>query len=616
MHCSMLNLTDFVFRFKLILKKIVHFYKSPFFFRILAIWVVSIFILIAEIGLKNYDTRFKLRSLQNIDQNIIILTVSQAEWDEVFKPSLLKSMIYRQEPVTDSYYWNQGFWIQTIQNLKQMGVHKVGIDFYFSKSLNLNWGVLNYLSQIPDVYWISNIDSFGRLLPSKFSNNFNENIGINLLRTDYDGILRNFYFSSVNIPQLPEILSYRWPKIYNNTQEQLINFRGPPGTFPIHPLFSAFDGTLKKVDLKNKTVIIAPEYGKDHLIKTPLGIMNRSEIYANIIDNINHNRWIKKWPIYIYAAFILPMILICVWVILSFPQGVGVTLLTCLAFISISMSIFLFDIYYIWTPMITLLSCLFMSYVIIISQMLLEREKNVWQMQKEQDYLKSLEELKSNFVSLISHDLKTPLAKIQSVIHRLRNTSSTNSSLDLKEDLNSIYTESKHLDRYIKSILKLLKIESKDFTIIKKPLDVNEVINTACSQLAPIAEEKSISFNLNLEPMFLIEADKTLVLEIMINLIENAIKYSFPNTKISISSFEKNNYVNIEVADQGPGIKEEHLNLIFEKFYRGETTTAAQGTGLGLFLVKYFIELHNGLIDIKSVLGHGTTIIVKLPTEV
>lgn len=597
-------------------KKIGLFYKNPMFFRILAIWIISIFILIADIGLKNYDNRFNLRSPQKIDPNIIILSISQAEWDEVFKPSILKSMIYRQDPVTDSYYWNQGFWVQILQYLKQSGAKKIGVDFYFSKNLNINWGIVNFLSKDSDIFWISDIDNLGRLLPSKFSDNFNENIGINLLRPDYDGILRNFYFSSVNIPQMPEVLSSLWPKINSKSQEQLINFRGPPGTFPNYSLLNAFDGTLKKEWIKDKTIIIAPDYGKDHLIKTPLGIMNRSEIYANIIDNINFNRWINKWPIYIYAFLLLPLILICAWIILNFPQGVGVTLLVCLAFISVSTSIFLFDIYYVWSPLVTTLSTIFMSYVIIISQMLLDREKNVWQMQKEQDYLKSLEELKSNFVSLISHDLKTPLAKIQSVIHRLRTTSQAEISPQLSEELNSIYTESKHLDRYIKSILKLLKIESKDFTIIKKPLDINEVIETACDQLSLVAAEKSIKFDLNLEPMFLIEADKTLVLEIMINLIENAIKYSLPNTKISISSYEENNYVSVEITDQGPGIKEEHLNLIFEKFFRGESTTAAQGTGLGLFLVKYFIELHNGLIDIKSVVGHGTTIIVKFPTEV
>ncbi len=612
----MLKTQRLFFILKFILKKIGLFYKDPIFFRILTIWIISIFILIADIGLKNYDNRFNLRSPQKIDSKIVILSISQAEWDEVFKPSILKSMIYRQEPVTDSYYWNQGFWFQTLQYLKQSGAKKIGVDFYFSKNLNINWGVVNFLSKDTDIFWISDIDNLGRLLPSKFGDNFNENIGINLLRPDYDGILRNFYFSSVNIPQMPEVLSSLWPKVFTKSQEQLINFRGPPGTFQNYSLLSAFDGTLKKELIENKTIIIAPDYGKDHLIKTPLGIMNRSEIYANIIDNINHNRWINKWPIYVYAILILPLILICVWLILNFPQGVGVTLLVCLAFLSVSASIFLFDVYYIWTPLVTALSTIFISYVIIISQMLLDREKNVWQMQKEQDYLKSLEELKSNFVSLISHDLKTPLAKIQSVVHRLRTAQQTSISPQLTEELNSIYTESKHLDRYIKSILKLLKIESKDFTIIKKPLDINEVIETACSQLTSVAAEKSINFDLTLEPMFLIEADKTLVLEIMINLIENAIKYSLPHTKISISSYEEDNFVSVEITDQGPGIKEEHLNLIFEKFFRGESTTAAQGTGLGLFLVKYFIELHNGLIDIKSVVGHGTTIIVKFPTEV
>src|SRR5690606_36965964 len=119
-------------------------------------------------------------------------------------------------------------------------------------------------------------------------------------------------------------------------------------------------------------------------------------------DNINEGRWIKKWPSFLYALLLLLFILVCVWVILSFPQGIAITVLFSLSFTVVSFSIFLFDIYYIWTPLISFQASIFLSYVIIISQKLFDRERNVWQMQKEQEYLKSLDELKTNFVSLIS----------------------------------------------------------------------------------------------------------------------------------------------------------------------------------------------------------------------
>ena len=596
-------------------KILIKFYKSPVILRILVIWIISIFILMADSGLKHHDYRFNFRSPQAKSNDIVILSISRAEWDEIFKPSFMKSMVYRQDPVTDSYYWNPFFWLQVFQNLKAAQVEKVGVDFYFSKRLNVSWNTLTVLTQEKSVFWISEVDNLGRMLPSRFADNFNENLAVNLLRPDYDGILRNFNFSNTNIPQLPEALSKKWPNIDVPNRESLINFRGPPGTFEVLPLVSVFDGSLNPEVLKNKVVIIAPDYGKDHLIKTPLGVMNRAEIYANVIDNINANRWIKKWPIFIYAVLLLPLILVCVWVILSFPQGIGVTLLFSLGFITISSSIFLFDIYYIWTPLITALATIFLSYVIIISQKLFDRERNVWQMQKEQEYLKSLEELKTNFVSLISHDLKTPLAKIQSVINRMKSDPSLETSPQLTQELNAIYQESKHLDRYIKSILNLLKIESKDFTIVKKPIDINDIIEKACLQLQPVAAEKGIQIQQNLEPMFLIEADKTLVHEILINLIENAIKYSDKNTTVQVESFESEGFVTIEIIDHGQGIKPEHLKLVFEKFYRSENSSTTQGSGLGLFLVKYFIELHNGYIDIKSTLGEGTKVTVKLPTE-
>lgn len=590
-------------------------YKSPVFLRIMVVWFISIFILMADSGLKNYDYRLLFRSTQTISSDIIILSISRAEWDQMFKPSYMKSMVYRQDPVTDSYYWEPFFWLQTFENLKIMGVKKIGVDFYFSKKLSVSWNTFRTLSNMPSTFWISEVDNLGRLLPSKFTDNFNENIAVNLLRPDYDGILRNYYFSSSNISQLPEVLSTNWPPTNKQQRDSLINFRGPPGTFKSYPLINIFKGGINPKLLKDKTVIIAPEYGKDHLIKTPLGIMNRAEIYANILDNINYDRWVIKWPIIVYTLMLLPLIIICVLIVLSFPQGIGITLLFSLSFIIVSLSIFLFDIYYLWTPLITALASIFLSYVIIISQMLFDKEKNVWQMQKEQEYLKSLEELKTNFVSLISHDLKTPLAKIQSVINRVKSDHSLNSMEKLSGELNSIYQESKLLDRYIKSILNLLKIESKDFSISKKPVDINEIIEKACLQLKPFGDEKGISFRLNLEPMFLIEADKVLVQEIIINILENAIKYSKPNKFVEIKSFEDDSFVNIEIIDQGLGIKEEHLDLVFEKFYRNENSTSTQGTGLGLFLVKYFIELHNGFIHIDSKIDVGTKITVKLPTD-
>lgn len=585
--------------------------SNPNFFRILIIWLISIFILMADSGLKNYDYRFSFRSTQEITDEIVILTLSQAEWDKVFKPSMLKAMIYRQDPVTDSYYWNQFFWVQMMEELQSLGAKKIGVDFYFPKRMSVPWSTYKYFSEKKNVFWSTEVDNLGRLLPSRFSNNFTENIGVNLLRPDYDGILRNFYFTKSNIPQMPEALIDS--EVIRLNSENLINFRGPSGTFPTHSLLDVFDRTLKRNIIEGKTVILAPEYGKDHIIKTPIGLMNRAEVYANIYDNIFKDRWIKKWPLYIYALLLIPLIILCVWIILNFPQGIGITLLVSLGFLCLSSSILLFDLYYIWMPLITTLTTIFISYVIIISQLLLDREKNVWQMQKEQEYLKSLEELKTNFVSLISHDLKTPLAKIQSVIHRLK----TDPKIDnhVSNELGAIYQESKNLDRYIKSILKLLKIESKDFKITKKPVDVNELVEKACKQLMPVAREKNISISLNLEPMFLIEADETLIFEVVINLIDNSIKYSFDSSIIKIKTFEENNFVNIKVSDNGPGIKKENLDLIFEKFFRTETTTSAQGTGLGLFLVKYFIELHDGSITIESELDKGTDVTVRLPIE-
>src|SRR5690606_4301770 len=115
-----------------------------------------------------------------------------------------------------------------------------------------------------------------------------------------------------------------------------------------------------------------------------------------------------------------------------------------------------------------------------------------------------------------------------------------------------------------------------------------------------------------LEPLFSINCDKELVQQIILNILENAIKYSPENTTVEIQSKEEGDLVVVTVKDQGKGIKLEDQDMIWQKFSRlkGET---AEGTGLGLYLVKYFVEAHNGAVFMNSAENKGTTIGFKLP---
>jgi signal transduction histidine kinase len=297
----------------------------------------------------------------------------------------------------------------------------------------------------------------------------------------------------------------------------------------------------------------------------------------------------------------------------QYPQSIALVFLLWLATLVAAVSAWVFDLYYIWLPAVSPAMQIAATWVIFIGYQANKIERRNWQLQQEQQYLHELEQLKNNFVSLISHDLKTPIAKIQSVVDRLM---AKETSSELQTDLKSLRISSEELNRYIQSILKVLRVESRDFRLNKEVGDINDTITEAMAQLAPLAQEKQIHMEHALEPMFSIEVDFTLIREVLVNLIENAIKYTSVGGQIKITSKEINDQVVIEVADTGEGISAEEVPLVWRKFVRGkDQDMKTKGTGLGLYLVKYFIELHGGTVALESELKKGTKVSFTLPIE-
>jgi signal transduction histidine kinase len=253
------------------------------------------------------------------------------------------------------------------------------------------------------------------------------------------------------------------------------------------------------------------------------------------------------------------------------------------------------------------------TWIIFIGYQASRIERKNYQLQQEQKYLQELEQLKNNFVSLISHDLKTPIAKIQAIVDRLL---MQNTEGELNLDLRSLRLSSEELNRYIQSILKVLRVESRDFKVNKEVADINETIEEALQQLAPLAREKSIRIQSELEPMFSLEYDPVLIKEVLINIVENAIKYTPDGGSIHLVSKETDDAVFVSVTDTGDGIKPEDLDKVWGKFTRGsDQDLKTKGSGLGLYLVKYFIELHGGRVTLESQWGQGTTVSFRLPLQ-
>ncbi len=229
--------------------------------------------------------------------------------------------------------------------------------------------------------------------------------------------------------------------------------------------------------------------------------------------------------------------------------------------------------------------------------------------------LKKVDRLKQNFISLMSHDLKTPVAKIAGIADIL-SVQYPNEPRQ-KELLNDIVSSTKELNNFITSILDLTKIESRNITLRLQSKDINNLIESSVDKLKFEANEQNMKIDKDLDPLYPINIDPVLINRVLSNLIGNAIKYAGEGSVVTVRSWDDPEWVHVEIRDNGKGMKEEDLEYIFDKFYRvkNDDSHKIKGSGLGLYLVKYFIELHHGAISVASKVGEGTTFTIKLKNE-
>jgi signal transduction histidine kinase len=226
--------------------------------------------------------------------------------------------------------------------------------------------------------------------------------------------------------------------------------------------------------------------------------------------------------------------------------------------------------------------------------------------------LKSIEYLRKDFVSSVSHEFKTPLASIQGFAKLVENNNLTDE--ERKEYLGIIYEETERLSNLSTNILKLSKLESQEIVFNKKEYRLDEQIRNAILLLEPKWSEKNIDLNIELDNISFL-ADEDLMQQVWINIINNAIIYSAQDGKISVKMHKEEEKVIVIVDDEGIGMDEKTKERMFEKFFKGDNSHSKEGTGLGLALVKRIIDLHQGSIEVESELGKGTMIKITLPNE-
>ena len=224
------------------------------------------------------------------------------------------------------------------------------------------------------------------------------------------------------------------------------------------------------------------------------------------------------------------------------------------------------------------------------------------------EQLDRLENLRQDFVANVSHELKTPIATIKGYVETLLDGAQHNPK-DIERFLNIVLKQNNRLADIVDDLLTLSRLESAPITQILE-LNESDVCNLLLSSIDSCqsrADARNIEINMHCNQNLKVQADHSLMVQAIINLLDNAIKYSNENTVIDLHADIVDQRLLISVCDQGPGIPEEHIPRLFERFYRVDKSRNRRdgGTGLGLAIVKHIVHIHGGEVEIKNNGGAG-----------
>lgn len=230
--------------------------------------------------------------------------------------------------------------------------------------------------------------------------------------------------------------------------------------------------------------------------------------------------------------------------------------------------------------------------------------------------LKEMEKMKSDFFSLMAHELRTPLASIKEGTNLLLKGIGEEYNEKRRMVLTVIAEESNRLIDLVNSLLDLSKMEAGMMALNLEKSDIRSLINKAVSGMEPLAMAKNVGIKVEIpQDLPYVKMDEERILQALRNLIGNAVKFTPGGGHVTISAQPLEKGVSVSVADTGPGVPKEDLNAIFDKFRQATLTNYSKikGTGLGLAIVKHIISAHGGKVWVESEPGHGCTFIFLLP---
>ena len=227
--------------------------------------------------------------------------------------------------------------------------------------------------------------------------------------------------------------------------------------------------------------------------------------------------------------------------------------------------------------------------------------------------LGSIETLKNDFVSNVSHEIKTPLAVIYNNAELLARENTTEEQR--RECTEAILLSTRRLSSLVMNMLKLNKLEKQVIQPAPQPYDLCAQLCACALQFEDLWEKKGVEFSADIEDRAVVRADEGLLELVWTNLLSNAFKFTPQGGSVSIIQRTQGDRVVVTVSDTGCGMDENTQKRIFDKFYQGDTSHATEGNGLGLALVQRILQLYEGAVTVRSAPGQGSAFTVSLPVS-
>jgi two-component system cell cycle sensor histidine kinase PleC len=244
-----------------------------------------------------------------------------------------------------------------------------------------------------------------------------------------------------------------------------------------------------------------------------------------------------------------------------------------------------------------------------------EKKKADEKIKEQMEELKSLDELKNQFLSITSHELRTPMTPMKAQLEMLLEGYFGNLDENQKQSVTMILRNTERLDKLIVDILDISRLQSGRLKLELKKVQPADCIKESMENMKSLVDEKNIAVTIKINKLPKIIIDKDRITQVLTNLIDNAIKFTPENGNITIGAEKQKNDILVEVKDTGIGISEKNLKKIFLPFFQIDSTYSRKykGTGLGLAICKGIVEQHGGKILVKSKLGKGSTFYFTLP---